>query len=887
MSVLEILHESLHRLLCLTFLLYAGGAAADGEIPLRTYESQRTETAPEIDGDLGDGVWDAVEWEGEFLQRDPMEGEAPSQATRFKALYDDQALYFAFYLEDDPAEVSGLLGRRDTFPGDWIEVNIGSYGDRRTAFSFTLSRSGVRGDEFISEDGRRWDSNWDPVWSGDARGVPDGWTAEMRIPLSQLRFSDLPEQAWGLQVQRRVHRLEERSVWQPIPRDSEGWVSRFGELRGLRNLRPKRNIALWPYVVADTSRFPSEPGNPFRDGGDSRFDGGLDGKVGITNNLTLDLTVNPDFGQVEADPSEVNLTAFETFFQERRPFFVEGQDIFQMPVAPAQTGGPFAFDRLFYSRRIGRAPALFPDLRQGELADVPRSTTILGAFKLSGKTSKGLSIGVLESVTAEETARLALGEERGSQVVEPLTNYFVARLRKDYRGGDTQVGGMLTAVNRRLEDTHSESGLASGAYAGGLDLSHYFADRDYRLEMSVFGSRLEGSRESILAVQRASARFFQRPDNRQARLDPQRTSLSGHAGSLRLTRTNNHRLVFQTGVAWRSPGFELNDLGFLRSADGIDQFTWVAYQQRQPMGRFDHFNLNFNQRFAWDYGGNYLGANWNVNGNGRLRNKWFLGASLSRSSDRVSNTELRGGPSSKWPGSWFAEAWVNTDNRRRWSVQLGTSRLRGDESSESVDSSWFTLQLRPRDALSLSVSLRHTLGERLRQYIGTRSVVDPSGEVPRYLFGTLDQKTTQLTLRLDYTITPDLTVQLYAAPFVSSGRYDDFQRVVNPRAARFGDRFNPLITQPTEDGFGVDEDGDGATDYRFSDPDFDVREFNANLVVRWEYRPGSAVFVVWSQVRDASILFGDDPGFDRQLDRLFEGPAEDVFLLKVSQRFSL
>ena len=270
----------------------------------------------------------------------PDEGKPPAQATRFKVLYDNDALFFAFDLEDVPSEVSELLGRRDSFPGDWIEVNIDSYFDHRTAFSFTLSVSGSRGDEFISNDGSNWDSNWDPVWSGAATLDQDGWTAEMRIPLSQLRFSKASEQIWGLQVTRRVFRSEERSNWQRIPKDVTGWVSQFGELHGLLDLEPKRRIELMPYAVASSESLAGEAGDPFRDGSSSDFDGGIDGKIGLSNNLTLDFTINPDFGQVEADPSEVNLTAFETFFSERRPFFIEGSDIFELRIAPAITGGP-------------------------------------------------------------------------------------------------------------------------------------------------------------------------------------------------------------------------------------------------------------------------------------------------------------------------------------------------------------------------------------------------------------------------------------------------------------------------------------------------------------------------------------------------------------------
>lgn len=861
--------------------------AEDAEpVARRSYDSRRVSQAPGIDGKLDDPVWSSVEWSSGFLQREPTEGVPPSQETRFKVVYDDEALYFAFYLHDDPAQVARHLARRDSFPGDWIEVNIDSYFDRRTAFSFTLSCSGTQGDEHISNDGNFWDSNWDPVWNGAARLAEEGWTAEMRIPLSQLRFSAAPEQTWGLQINRRVYRLEERSSWQRIPKDRSGWVSHFGELRGLRNLAPKRRIELVPYAVAGIEQGVEEEGNPFRDGSESDFDGGIDGKIGITNNLTVDFTLNPDFGQVEADPSQVNLTAFETFFDEKRPFFIEGKDIFSFDVAPAITGGPFTSDRLFYSRRIGRQPSLSPDVPDGGFADAPGNTTILGAFKLSGKTARGLSVGLLGSVTDEETAQVFSDGERSSQVVEPLTSYFVGRLRQDYRDGDTQIGGMVTAVNRQLDEP-LEGDLRSDAYTLGFDLSHYFLNRDYRFEASVFASEIQGSSEVILDAQESSARYYQRPDNDYVTLDPTRTSLAGHAGSLRLHRTSNHNLVFQTGVAWRSPGFEINDLGFMRAADGINQFTWVAYQKRNPFSIFDRLNVNFNQRFDWDYGGNFLGSTWNVNSNTQFRNKFSAGFSAGYRGDEVSNTQLRGGPSSKWPGIWDYEVWGGTDQRKKLWLQLGVYEAKGESGSETTRTLWGTLRWRPSDAVNLSLSPRYTESEREMQYIGT----EPSASGDRYLFGAIDQETTVFSLRLDYSITPDLTVQLYASPFVSTGRYSQLKRITDPRADAYRDRFRvfspgQLAYDPEDEVFEVDEDTDGTFDYTFDDPDFDFRELNSNLVIRWEYRPGSAIFLVWSQARDDTTLATDDRGFGRELDRLFGAPAHDVVLLKVSKWFS-
>lgn len=860
-------------------------SAAPKNLSKRAYESQRVQGDPPVlDGRLSDPVWDSVQWSGSFIQRDPDDGSEPSVDTEFKVVYDDEALYFAFRLYDDPEKVSDLLARRDSFPGDWIEVNIDSYADRRTAFSFTLSYSGTQGDEYISNDGSNWDSSWDAVWNGATQLDSDGWTAEVKIPLSQLRFSDAAEQTWGLQVTRRLFRLEERSTWQHIPKSLSGFVSNFGELRGLRNLKPKRRIEIVPYMVARADAYQAEPGNPFRDGSDSDYDVGIDGKIGITNNLTFDFTVNPDFGQVEADPSEVNLSVFESFFGERRPFFVEGNDIFEMRISPSRAGG--GPDNLFYSRRIGRRPGFSPSVPDGGFLDSPANTTILGAFKLSGKTANGLSVGIMESVTAEEEGTIDLFGERSKVTVEPLTSYFAARLRQDFRGGDTQVGGMLTAVNRQLEGELLDA-MRSDAYTAGLDVSHYFHDRDYRFEASVFGSNIQGSRQVILDAQQSSARYYQRPDNDYATLDPNRTSLSGHAGAARLTRTNNHQLVFQTGFSWRSPGFEINDLGFMRSADRINQFVWVAYQQRDPVGIFNNWNANISQELNWDYGGNFQSAEWDASVFAEFRNRYRARVAVSRNGERVSNTELRGGPSSKWPGTWSYSLWGGTDERKDFAIRLGTWRRHGDEDQVENEDYWGAITWRPNDALRLTLRPSWRRGYREMQYLGT----DALGNEARYLFGAIDQETRILTVRLDYAITQNLTVQLYASPFVSNGRYSEIKRITDSRAADYRDRFGVLdpgqiAFDPVADAFNVDENRDGVEDYSVGNPDFDFREYNSNLVVRWEYQTGSAVFFVWSQLRDETTLFNDGQGYRDELDQLFGAPAQDVFLVKFSRWFS-
>lgn len=873
--------------LLLLFTTVGVDAQTNNSIEPRVYDTRRVVgDAPVIDGHLNDSVWDIVNWAGDFVQREPDDGAPPTQQTRFKVVYDDEAIYFAFRSFDEPQMVSKLLARRDWFPGDWVEVNIDSYFDRRTAFSFTLSLSGARGDEFVSNDGNNWDSNWDPVWQGAAQIDDQGWTAEMKIPLSQLRFSGKEEQTWGLQVQRRLFREEERSTWQPIPKNVSGWVSNFGRLQGIRDVRPGRRVELLPYTVAKGENFEKVPGDPFADGRSGALTGGLDGKVGITNDLTLDFTVNPDFGQVEADPSEVNLTAFETYFQEKRPFFIEGNNIFDFRIAPAITGGSFTRDNLFYSRRIGRRPAHWPDLADGESLDQPDNTSILGAFKLTGKTPGGLALGIMESVTAKERAEIDANGARRHETVEPTANYFAGRVQQDFRKGDTQLGAIATAVNRNIEDAHLDF-MRRQAYAGGVDFSHYFHNRDYRVDANLLASHLRGSKTAIEDAQTSSARYYQRPDNDYESFDPNRKTLSGHAGSVRFRRTSNSRFVFETGTAWRSPGFEINDMGYMRNADQFNQFTWAAYQVRNPFSIFRNFYLNTNEWLNWDFGGNFLWAAANANTNAAFRNNYQMGVGVTRSGESISNTALRGGPSSKWPGGWEYNVWMNSDSRKKVYFSLGGYTSQGDEGNEDYREGWFSLTCRANHAARVSLNPSFSRNRPRMQYVATESF---DGD-DRYLFASLDQKTVSVTFRIDYCVTPNLTVQYYGSPFVSSGEYTEFKRIVEPRAANYSDRFSVFdsgqITEHSEDAYySVDEDRDGTADYSIDDPNFNVRDFNSNLVIRWEYMPGSQLYLVWSQARSDFVPTGKFD-FQRDLGGLFDVHPHDVFLIKLVKWFSL
>ncbi|MEZ4934800.1 MAG: DUF5916 domain-containing protein [Saprospiraceae bacterium] len=540
-----------------------------------------------LDGIADEDAWNTVAWESDFTQWQPNDGAAPTQRTQFKVMYDDKYLYVGFRCYDsEPEKIEKRMGRRDEFPGDWVEVNIDSYHDLRTAFSFTLSVSGVRNDEFVSNNGNDWDESFNPIWFAKTHVDEEGWTAEMKIPFSQLRYDGENENhVWGLQVMRRLFRKEERSTWQHIPQNGSGWVSRFGELHGLKNVPPQRQVEIQPYLLAQTETFQKVEGNPFLDGNDSSVSGGLDAKVAVTSDLILDLSINPDFGQVEADPSAVRLDGFQNFFSERRPFFVESRNIFNYQLTGSDAGGEYDDDLLFYSRRIGGSPHLTVNdlpLEKGEYANAPVNTSILGAAKFSGKTKKGWSIGLLESVTQEERATIDLEGNRRESVVEPRTNFLVGRLQKDIDEGNTVIGGVFTAVNR---DDELQDILHKNAYSGGVDFQHFWKNRTWTFQAKGLFSRVEGTPEEIERTQTSIGHLFQRPDADYVKVDSKRTSLTGHGGTVTLAKYGGKQgypkgqlFKFQTGAISGACQNSLNSmiLGFMQTADEINHFTWAG-----------------------------------------------------------------------------------------------------------------------------------------------------------------------------------------------------------------------------------------------------------------------------------------------------------------------
>lgn len=842
--------------------------------------------SPDIDGLLDDPSWDIVEWEGDFIERRPDENTQPDHKTKFKIVYDQKFLYVGIRAYDsDPDKIEMRLSRRDGFQGDWVGIFIDSYHDKRSAFGFITTAAGVKADFFSSNNGNNEDESWNPIWYTKTNSDKEGWTAEMKIPFSQLKFGKSKEQVWGIQVDRQYFRGAERYAWQRIKQDTPGFVSEFGLLEGLIDLEPQKQLEIQPYTVAKLETSEPEAGNPFRDGSDGQLTGGLDAKIGITNDLTLDLTVNPDFGQVEADPSAIALDGFQIFFREQRPFFVENKNIFDYQISNSEAGNTFGSDNVFYSRRIGRSPQGYPNTEDGEFVDQPENTAILGAAKFSGKTKNGWSIGVLESVTAKKYATIDNNGDRRKEVVEPLTNYFVGRLQKDFNDSNTFIGGIFTATNRK-ELTPELDFLHHSAFTGGLDFKHQWHERDWYVGGNLIFSRVNGSPEAITNTQQSIAHLFQRVGADHVSVDENQTSLTGSGGNLQLGKAGNGNWKFETGATWRSPELELNDIGFQRQADDIRHYTWIGYQTLKPTETFRRVGINYNHWSVWDFGGNHNSLRFNTNSWQNWANNWFTNLGFNYAPKQYSNFALRGGPRLRQASEIGFFNGYNTDRRKKVRFNVFHRGSRGTDNSYSSYNVDFGITYQPFNALSISANPEYGINMDKLQYIDN---IDSNGETT-YLNGSVEQRTLSMSLRLNYTINPNLTIQYWGQPFISRGRYSDFKEVVNPMGAAFNDRiasYNSNQLSFADESYSVDKDLDGATDFSFDNPDFSFVQFRSNLVLRWEYIPGSEIFLVWSQ--DVSQSGNPQNELFQDLgDGIFnDEKPQNIFLLKATYRFVL
>jgi hypothetical protein len=805
---------------------------------------------PVIDGKDLDAVWRDAQRITDFREFQPREDGEPRFGTEARVAYDARNFYvFIRMFDPHPDSILTLLARRDVRPAtDQIKIIIDSYHDRRTGYEFAVSPAGVKRDYAIYNDGEE-DDAWDAVWEAATTVDSVGWTAEFKIPLSQLRYAPGPRNTFGFAVWRDIQRYNERVSWPLYRVTRPGLSSQLGEIDGLEGLAAPRRLEVRPYTVAKNSSVPTEAGF----GRSQDFTAGADIKYGITSNLTLNATVNPDFGQVEADPAVLNLSAFETFFQERRPFFVEGSGLFQLPVNCFIVNDCSTGEGLFYSRRIGRAPQL---AGQYPTTGAPTSSAILGAAKLTGRSQGGLSVGMLDAVTQRVGGA-------GAATLEPATNYGVLRVQQDLRQGESNVGVLVTGVSRDL-DSWSVSYLRRDAYVGALDFRHRFPGKRFQLSGEFDVSRVSGSTDAIAAAQRDPVHYYQRPDAGLG-VDATRTSLEGYAGEIRFAKFGGERTRFETAYGRRSAGFEINDLGYLRQADQQNWSTWASLNWTRPASVYRQLHWNFNWWQYWTTAGLPTERAFNSNVHVQPKsNQWVhFGGTIGQLGSVYCDRCARGGPAVRSDPALSLWGGVEGDTRPVVHPMLWFNYGQSDGGLSEYYGVSPTVEVRLGSQFNTIAGIDLSRNRDHTQWYG--NFTDSLGAT-RYTFAHLDQRTLSLTWRLDYTITPDMTLQVFAQPFVSKGTYSDVRELADPRAAQYPDRFQPYADSAVAANPGG----------------FNYKQFRSNVVFRWEYRPGSILFLVWQQGRQDYLSAQGSRSFGGDLSDLFGLRADNTLLVKAS-----
>jgi hypothetical protein len=828
-------------------------SALDGAVTSRATATSaiatRTVTAPVLDGKTDDPAWQNAQVIDQFLEYQPKNGAETRFKTEVRVTYDDKYIYILGRMYDPaPDSIVSLLSRRDVrTASEQLKIVIDSYYDRRTGFEFCVNPAGVKRDYYVYDDNNE-DPTWDGVWDVATRVDSVGWVAEFRIPFSQLRFGNSADHTFGFMVVRDVARTSERISWPLYHNDKQGYIAQLGDLTGIRDLNAVRRLEMTPYVVTKNETRPS--GSSFNHPQSASM--GADIKYGLSSNLTLDATINPDFGQVEADPAVLNLSAFEQFFEERRPFFLEGAGIFSFRTAcgdiDTQCTG------LFYSRRVGRSPQLAGIYGDASSAT---NTTILSAAKIGGRLGRGLSVGLLDAFTQRE---------QGAQgaTIEPQTNYAVARLQQSLFGGSGDIGAMVTGVNRSM-DAQSSPYLRGSAYTGGIDLRKRFFDKNYELTAYVAGSLVRGTAAAITATQRDGVHRYQRPDDNIA-FDPSRTSLSGNAERLTISKFGGGITRFQSVYQRFSPGFETNDVGFQPRADEQMFRNWFALQFNNPSKAYRMAFFNFNTFQTWTTEGLPTNMSLNTNWHVQFPNQWWghIGGNFGNFKATYADREARGGPAVRRGTDYDMWSGFELDSRKSWTPNVFVGQFGGD-AGHSLGR-WINpaIDFRLTSRFSASLGVNYEKATNDNQWNGNFGV---SGvDTTHYTFARLNQTTLSLSSRMNFTASPTLSLQFYAQPFMTTGKYSNWRELANPRAEKYEDRYKPYL--------GGDPGG------------FDFKQLRSNTVVRWEYRPGSTVFFVWQQGRELSSDQASDFNFGHDFKNLFKLHPDNTLLIKASYWFN-
>jgi hypothetical protein len=857
-----------------------------------------------IDGRIDESAWASAKPITELVQAVPDEAKAPSQKTEIRILFDASAIYIAARMFDSLGAkgVRSALARRDqvmngdnNLTSDKISFVFDTFRDKNSRTWFELNPDGVKGDH------QNGDASYDPVWEGATKIDSLGWTAEFRIPLSQLRFSRAQEQVWGMQIWRTIDRRNEQDMWAFWRSNEYGGPAYFGTLEGISGVSQPRQMELVPYATTRSKLAKPSAGDPYHSSTDMSYRTGGDLKVNLTSNLTLDGTINPDFGQVEVDPASVNLSVFETTFDEKRPFFVSNSQYFS-------TGGFSCFFcsnvsslSLIYTRRIGRSPQL-AGLVSGEsdFMEAADATTILGAGKVTGRTSKGISVGVMDALTNREIAHFqpigGTGDE--SMEVEPLSNYFIGRLKKDFRGGSTRVGAITTMVNRSLSNPDEVSLLRSNAQAFGLDLDHHWANQAYSFNVQSALTHIGGDTAAIRSAQFSSARYYQRPGRTETSdglfsttYDPNRRNLYGYGFYTRVAKETGDWL-WEATQNWRSPGFETNDLGVLGRADYKMMLGNIFRQWTTPGSWYRNLYTIVGAQNQTNYDGDRNDMDYHAWIQATFKNYMNASAFVIAHPSTYDERLTRGGPTTIRYGYNMLSTNFGTDSRARVVGNVQVQYIKPVDNTEGGRVAYYpSVTMKPSSRVLVSLSPSLDIDNTAQQYITAVSdaTVAPAFAGTRYVFGRLQQKTLSMDTRVNVTFTPNLTLEMFAQPFLASGKYSSFKEFAEVKSRHmniFGrDNGSTVVknTDPTSGAitYTVDPDGPGGVSpaFTFDNQDFNFRSLRGTGVLRWEYRPGSTLYFVWTQERDGFDQFGDF-NFSRDRSALFRDRPTNIFQIK-------
>ncbi len=871
-----------------------------------------------LDGLLDEAIWSTAPVATGFTQRAPNDGGNPSQKTEARILYTNKEIYVGIMAYDtSPDSAIASLFRRDgSESSDWVYVSFDSYNDKRTAFTFAVNPRGVQKDILYFDDSGE-DVLWDAVWEAEAKILHNGWSVEMKIPLSQLRFSSKEAvKSWGVNFQRRIARHDEFNYWSPTPQSESGSVSLFGSLNGIRDLDEPTRLEIIPYASTNLERAPGNPNNPFYNENELGANIGGDIRYGVTSDLTLSATINPDFGQVEADPATINLSQFEQFFSERRPFFLEGNDIFRF--GGTRTYNNFGNPNTFYSRRIGGAPIgsfgransfqqggtyYDPDnqnLEAQTYTDFPRQTSILGAAKLSGKTKGGTSVGTLYARTAEETSPYDLtvtnnsngnaSSQRGDFVVQPSSNFLVTRVKQDFNGGNSVLGGFFSGMNRDIDDSYFETYNHSSAFITGADFEHGWDNRTWIVSGTASLSNVNGTAEAITKTQLAPQRYYQRVDSEGLSVDPGKTNLTGYASELSLQKASGEHWTWSVTGSMVSPGYETNDIGFQNRADYRAVNTGLQYQENNPKF-FQQYQLWSYTVHAWNYDNDLISRGYNAGGWFQFKNLWSFNINSNANFDVISDRVTRGGPTFLMPGSLNFNFNINSNRSKR--ISGGTGQYhRKDRKGEYDHYYWFDIGFRPTTFIQITIAPELGLENDVDQFVLSRQRSVTAQDTDntfgsRYVFSDIRQANFSTQIRLNWTFNPKMSLQTYLRPFIATGDYYNLKEFNNPGGFGFDiyGEDKGTVTTNADGTKTIDPDGVGGEDsFEVRPLDFNLTSLQGNAVFRWEYAPGSTLFLVWQQQRSG---FGPNGQFDfgDNISDLFTPEPTNVFLVKLSYWF--